>query len=120
MSGDLLTVIGAKLNVEFKWAGNNTLEEGLSFIIDGKATFLPMLTKTQERARYLVYTKPHIVISNVIFSREGAAAYSSIRSLNGKTISQVAGFSATENIKRDYPDIHILEVENVIDAILKV
>lgn len=120
VSGDLLKVIAEKLNVEFRWSGNRSLEEGLNYVKSGKAFFLPMLTQTQDRMEYLDYTDSHIVISNVIFSREGSVSYTSLRSLYGKTISQVAGFSVNENIRREHPEINIFEAENVLEAILKV
>lgn len=120
VSGDLLKVIAEKLNVEFKWSGNRSLEEGLNYVKSGRASFLPMLTQTQDRMEYLDYTDSHIVISNVIFSREGSLSYTSLRSLYGKTISQVAGFSVNENVRREHPEINIFEAENVLEAILKV
>ena len=66
---------------------------------------LPCVTKTQDRAKYLLFTKPYLSFPSAIITRDDAPLVSGFESLFSKRVGVVRGYVTHENIARDYPDI---------------
>lgn len=119
VSGDVLDLISRKLDVEFRWVGNKSLEEGVEMVAAGEVFVLPSMVAIEERLKDYKFTDSYINVSNVIFTRVGAEVFGTMESLNGKTIAQVTGYSTTKNIQRDFPDITVVEVGTSAEALKK-
>lgn len=108
------------LDVEFRWIGNKSLEEGIEMVAAGEVFVLPSLVPIEECLEDYKFTDSYLNVSNVIFTREGGEVFGTMESLNGRTIAQVIGYSTTENIKRDYTGITVIEVATSTEALKKV
>ncbi|WDU60022.1 transporter substrate-binding domain-containing protein [Pseudemcibacter aquimaris] len=116
MGADYLEIMEQRLGIDFQWVGNQTLEEGLNMIRSGSADAVPILAETAARNEYLTFTSSINSVSHMIFSRQGGEIYSNMAALSGKTIAQVKDFDITDMIKRDYPNINVIEVDSIVDA----
>ncbi len=117
ITGDYLSLIADKLNVEFEWIGNTSFSEGMERTKKGEADLVALLSRTDEREKFLTFTDSFSDISHMIFSRAGGELYGNLEALSGKKIAQVKDYDVTKAIGRDYPDIEIIEVETVLDAL---
>lgn len=117
IAGDYLNLIAEKLNIKFEWVGNQTLEEGFEAVRNQNAHVIPVLTETEERKDYLTFTESIINVSQMIFTRQGGEIFGNFDALSGKRIAQVRGFDITSKIERDYPEIEIIKVNSIPEAL---
>ncbi len=117
VAGDYLAILSGKLNVEFVWSANQHWDEAMSKIRSGDAEILSTATPTEERREYLDFVELYHTVGSTIFVKSGEQRFSSLDSLRGQKIAQIKSFAETEFIRTDYPDIEIIEVTTVIEAL---
>ena len=117
ISAAYLEKISQKLNIQFEWIGNENFQKGVESIENKSADMLSAIAPTAERVKFLSYTDSYLDTSPMIFSRGGGDVIGDMDGLKGKRIAQVEGFSLTYNIKQDYPDLEMIEVATVADAL---
>ena len=117
VAGGYLNLMAERLGVRFKWAGNKNWAEGLDMIHSKKAHMVSGANNTVERREFLSFTNSYFKVSHVVFAREGGDIFGNLDALSGRTISQIKGFSVSKLIAEEYPEIEIVEVDTVIDAL---
>lgn len=117
IAGDYLKLMGERLGVKFKWAGNKNWAEALEKIHAKEAHMLSGANNTAERREFLTFTDSYFKVSHVIFTRMGGDSYGNLDALSGRTISQVRGFSLSRIISEEYPAIKIIEAEDTLGAL---
>lgn len=117
MSGSYLRRIGELLGVEIEWVGNKTWFEGYEKILSGEADVISLVVPSDDRAEHLDFTESYMNASYVIFARDDGLPLITLDAMAGRKLVQVRDLAITEDIKRDYPDIDIIEVEDPIEAI---
>lgn len=117
IAGSYLELISKKLNVRFEWVKNDSFNDGIDKIISKEADMLSAVNPTIEREEFLTFSDSYMNVNSVIFAREGENVFGNIEGLAGHTIAQVEGFVTVGWIRRDYPDIEIVEVSNVVEAL---
>ncbi|MBT5187022.1 MAG: transporter substrate-binding domain-containing protein, partial [Kordiimonadaceae bacterium] len=120
MAGAYLDFIAEKLEINFEWIQNKTLAEGFEKIKSSQADMLAAVTANNERKKYLSFSDRYLTISNVIYARTDNATFGSLEGLAGRKVAQVKGFASAEYIRRNHPDIEIVEVNNITEALLAV
>lgn len=117
ITGGYLKNISEKLGIEFVWAGSRNFEEALEKINNHEADMLTAIVPTNERRNYLTFTGGIMDFSNMIFTRENDKIFTNMASLEGHKVVQLKGFTLTGMIKNDYPEIEIIEVDSISEAI---
>jgi ABC-type amino acid transport substrate-binding protein len=122
IAGDYLKIIGERLKIKFEWAGNENWADGVDLFDEGKVDMFSVVVPNEERRKILNFTAPIHSITNVIFARiENGALKNDIignlSGLNGKKIAQVSKSSISEIIRKDFPEIEIIEVPTITDAL---
>lgn len=116
IAGDYLNILSEKLGVNFTWSGNENWDEAMNMIRSGQVHILPTTTATNERRQYLDFVPLYHTVGSTIFVKSGEQRFSSLDNLRGEKIAQITGFAETEMIANAYPDIEIIEVENIFEA----
>lgn len=117
ISGSYLKEIGEKLNVRFEWIGNDNFNDGMKSFQAGDADILSAVVRTDARREIMNFTDSYLSLANVIFTRDDNQVFGTMDGLYGHTIAQIKGFSLTEYIRRDYPNINIVEVDSISEAL---
>lgn len=117
VAGSYLNEIANFLKINFVWSKNENFNIGIEQIKSGSAYISSAIVQTEKRKDFLSFTDNYISLVNVIFTRAGGEIYGNMDGLFGKSIAQVKGFSISEFIKRDYPEIKIIEVDNIFEAL---
>lgn len=117
IAGDYLQEVSQRLNLEFVWAENKDWNEGLTKITEHEADFIVGITPSEDREGILNFTEIYVTYDHAIFSRIEGTHFGNLSSLNGFSVAQVKGSAISNYLYRDYPDIKIIEVERVSDAI---
>jgi len=117
---DYLAVIskytGLKFKIEIdKWS--NSLQK----MKDGKIDLLGAAYYTDERTKYMNYTKPYFEMLDYFFIRDDLKV-KTLKDLDGKVVAIPKGFAHAVIIKKEFPKIEILTVDTfsqAIDAVLE-
>jgi len=117
IAGAYLNLISDRLNIQFEWIKNRNRSDGLSAVRDGHADIITSAAYTLEQSEHLNFTDNYLVVAVMIFSVEGGSRYVNMASLRGKRIAQVKNYALTEEVKRDFPDIEIVEVKSDDEAL---
>lgn len=117
VSGSYLNEIERLLSIDFVWSSSDNFNTGLEQIRSGDAHLSSAIIETEQRKEFLTFTDNYISLVNVIFTREGGEIFGNMDGLFGRTIAQVKGFASNDFIGKDYPDIKIIEVESIFEAL---
>lgn len=117
IAGAYLDLIADKLNIRFEWIKNQNWPDGLDAVRDGRADIITSVSSTPSRTEYLNFTDSYVVVAVMIFSQEGGLRYVNMASLRGKRIAQVKNYAATEEVKREFPEVEIIEVASTDEAL---
>ena len=115
LSWDYLQAISQLTGLEFKpevayWF------ENLEKIKKGEIDLLPATFETEGRKTYLNFSSPYYKTVEYFFIRDDVKAKTA-SDMNGLTVAIPKGFAHIEYIQNYYPDIKILKVDTVGDAI---
>ncbi|MCC3860921.1 transporter substrate-binding domain-containing protein [Pseudemcibacter aquimaris] len=117
LAGSYLSLFEEKLGITFEWSGSNNWTESLEHIHSKQAHMVSVVNNTIERREFLDFTDPILEASYMIFAREGGQLFGNLDALNGRTLAQIKDFSITEIISRDYPNINIIQTDDVTEAL---
>jgi two-component system sensor histidine kinase/response regulator len=78
---------------------------------------IPLLSHTPERETYLNYTNNYLDFPIVIFNRHGSPLLTGLDGLRGKTVATVEGYSITDYLRQDYPEIKLKHYPSVVKAL---
>ena len=117
IAGTYLKMIENKLGIRFQWIVSENFEAGMNKVISGDADMLSAIVDTPERREFLNFTDQYVSLANAIFTREGNQIYGSMDGLYGRKLAQIKGFSTTSYIRQDYPDLEIIEVDTISEAL---
>ena len=115
--GSYLEILKEKLNVEFRWVENIAFSDGLEMIMAKEADMITALSQSGNRNDFLLFTGNYMEFDSVIFGREGEDIFGNMGGLSGRSIAMPKDWDITGWIKRDYPDIEIIEVANKTEAL---
>ncbi len=109
------TFIGSQTHI--KLVPTTNWNESLKFARERKCDILSLLMKTSERSKYLNFTKPYLKIPIVMATRMDAPFTADFHSLGCKKIALVKGYSYIGILKKQYPQLVIVEVNNIEEGL---
>ena len=115
IANDYLEYISKKTGLKFelivdKWANN------LKKIKDRDIDLLDAVYKRAEREKFMEFTHSYMQILDYFYIRSDLDV-SSLEDLDGKYVAMPKGYAHGDIIRKDFPNIKILEVETFSDAI---
>tara|TARA_R110002096_G_scaffold436071_1_gene666882 strand:+ start:65066 stop:68638 length:3573 start_codon:yes stop_codon:yes gene_type:complete len=117
ISGAYLDIIDDKLGVEFRWIGNQTFDEGMAKIRSKEADMLSSVSPSPERSDYLIFTEGFMTVNSAIFAREGEKLFGDMEGLDGYSVAMAKGFISSEWLRRNYPNIEVIEAPSKVAAL---
>jgi len=116
LSIEYMNLLAEKADLELEYISGPSWQKFLEMIKNKDLDVMLNIVKTPEREKYLLYTDKYIRNPNVIVSKE-KNPFMKIEELSGKTIAVVEGFFYQEIFERDYPEINLLLVEDVLEGL---
>jgi ABC-type amino acid transport substrate-binding protein len=110
-----MNLVSKKTGLKIRYITGPTWDEFLSKMKSGDLDVMINIVRTPEREKYLLYTQPFAANPNSILSRK-EEPFDKLEDLFGKTVSVPKGFFQEEIIRRDYPQIKVLPVKDVLES----
>ena len=117
ISADLLGLISERTGIRFEILQTANWDESLKLARSGKADMISFLNQTDERSRWLIFTKPYYIDPNVLITREEHDYVTNLARLTDETIVLPEGTSLEERLRKDYPNLKIIIVKSEEEAI---
>ena len=117
MSAEYINIIEAKIGIPITLVPTKTWMESIEFAKTRKCDILSLVMETPERKKYMNFTKPYLNIPLVVATTNDKFFISDLQKLKGKKISIVKGYAFTELLKIKYPQIQLIEVNNVTEGL---
>ena len=117
---DLLTLMGKKLGVEFRTVAYLTWSGILEAVKRGKVDLLGTLTRTPEREGYLIFSKPYLSVSYVLFVRQGGIDPKNIEDIASRRLGVVKNYGINTWLSAVHPNIRPVAVEDTATGLTMV
>lgn len=119
ISADYIEHAEQQLKISFTPVMDMTWGEAFDEHKQGKIDVLSTVYFTKERAKTINYTDSYFEISLVLVSKRNAYYAENLSSLNGRTLGLVKDNVYYDFIRRDYPNINLVEVDSIKDGLQK-
>lgn len=120
VANDYLKLISKRTGLTFKIL-NNHWHENINKIKSGEIDLLPAIYATEAREQFLSFSTPYSETLDYFFIHQSVKA-STLEDLSNKTIALPKSYAQVEFVKKTLPNINILEVNTLgeaIDAVLE-
>ncbi len=120
ISSDFVKEMEKRLNIAME------PQEGLSWnqVIEGignkEIDIIGMATPSEERRKTMLFTNPYVSFPAVLATKSNAGFISGLQDLSGKKLALVESYVTHEYVKKNFPEIELVLVENLGEAIEKV
>lgn len=118
LSADYLRKIENLLGVKFEAVKTNSFAQSIELAKRGEIDMLTDVNKTPEREQYLAFTQAYMSNPVIIVDNGTNDLIGGLAKLAGKKLAIEKGYFISELIARDYPQIQIVNVTNVQDALM--
>jgi len=120
MSADYFKLFKKQLNIPINVIKTRTWNESLNFVKLGKCDILSLAMKTSKRNEYLNFTSEYLEIPLVIATKTKVPFVNKIESIKDKKVAITKGYAFLEILKGEYPNLNIIDVENIEEGLEKV
>jgi len=119
VSIDYLKRISKKLGVELQFKKDVTWQEAVHMLRRRELDIFSAVAETPERKTFASFTKPYLSFPVSVFTKGDVPYISNLGELAGRKVAVIQGYAVAEFLKREYPQIEIVEVQNVADALVR-
>lgn len=86
---------------------------------EGEIDVIPKISPEPERAREIIFTKPHATFASVIVTRKDVRAIKGADDLQGLRVGVIKGLIVETRVKRDYPNLPVISIPDVRTALVE-
>jgi len=120
MSADYFELIKKKLPVNFELVPTQTWSESIALAKQRKCDIMSLVMATPEREKYLKFTDSYLNIPLVMATKIHTPFVVDFSSLPNKRVGIAKGYAFLELLRVKYPNLDIVEVENLEDGLQQV
>ncbi|USD35842.1 HD domain-containing phosphohydrolase [Ferrimonas sp. SCSIO 43195] len=113
---ELTQMLAASLGLNVEYINGVSWSELTAHFDAGHIDVLAPVYRTDENRSWGVFSDPLVAMPMALATRSDAPAYTSLADLRGRIIAVPAGWSIVPEIRRHHPQIGILEVASVAEA----
>lgn len=114
---DLMNLLSERSGISFHYINGYTWDELVAMFFDGKIDLLHSLSVTPERAEKAFFSQPYYHSKNVLVLRRDAPDTNDLKELEGKIVALPKGWSSIQFFQKNFPAVHIIEVESSRQAL---
>lgn len=115
---DYMKLLASKVGLEIEFVQGHSWKQYLEMLKSGHLDVLVNIAKTPEREQFFSYTPEyHKILSSLYVREENVKKYTSLKDLEGKTVSVVQGMIGESVLRKNYPKINISPAKTSLDAL---
>ncbi|MFC1825891.1 transporter substrate-binding domain-containing protein, partial [Thermodesulfobacteriota bacterium] len=119
VSVDYLKRMSSMLGIELQFIKDVSFKETVAKLRNRELDIFSTAIETPERKAFATFTKPYLSLPTAVFTLDDSLYINSLVELAGRKVAVVQGYAVTEFIKREYPQIKVVEVRNIPEALRK-
>jgi polar amino acid transport system substrate-binding protein len=112
INADFQKIFAERLGKEIRLVKTVDWKQSLDYVKQRKCDILASATPTEERGRFLSFTRPFNGYPIVIATRNDQPFIADIRDVLEKPFATVKGFAALDLLKQKYPQLMVVEAED--------
>ncbi|MGI9272604.1 MAG: EAL domain-containing protein [Woeseiaceae bacterium] len=114
---DYLDEIESITGIKFEVVTGYSWPELMNLLRNREIDMVPMMYWTEHRGREFNLTNPYITVRHYVFTKDTQGGATNFADLYGKTMAVPAGYAHIEYLGKHHPDIQVLEVPGILDAL---
>tara|TARA_R110002033_G_scaffold109635_1_gene155650 strand:+ start:35256 stop:37952 length:2697 start_codon:yes stop_codon:yes gene_type:complete len=118
--GDFLKIIRIRSGLNFQFVPSKSWKDVLDKFSEGKIDLIPAVTSNSEKESLGLVSKMYSKFPMVIITGSKYSYVNSLNDLKNKVIAVPKYYTSYNFIKRNYPNIKILETSNIQEALILV
>jgi len=119
MMADYMAVVSKNIGIPFKLIPTIDWDETTEKAKQGVCDIIPFIIDTPERRKHFNFTKPYIGEPLVIATLSKTPYVVDVKYILDKPLGIVKGYAYVELLKKQYPDINLVEVESIVEGLKK-
>ena len=120
IAADFMSEFQKRIPVPIELVLTESWKESLEAAKSRQCDILSLLNESPQRREFLNFTDPYLTDSVVLVARNDVFYLDGLESLSGRKLGVVDGYVYEEKIRKQYPEIIIIPVKSVGDALRKV
>jgi polar amino acid transport system substrate-binding protein len=120
MAADYFEIVKKTTNLDIQLIKTKNWTESLELAKQRKCDILSLLMSTPERKKYLDFTTPYLKVPIVMATKTDVPFINDFNLLKGKKLGIPKDYAFVEILRVKYPDLTIIEVDNLDDGLKKV
>ena len=117
---DFIRLIEERLGITIQIESSNNFSDVLGKAYRRELDLLPMIQRTDERARYLDMTTPIFTVPTVILARSSDTSIRSLSDLKGKNVGYIPGYATYEHFRDRLPEIDFKPVPTAASGLNRI
>ncbi|SDJ66724.1 HD-GYP domain, c-di-GMP phosphodiesterase class II (or its inactivated variant) [Ferrimonas sediminum] len=113
---ELTRMLADSLGLNLEYINGFSWSELTEHFHAGRIDVLTPVYRTEENRDWGIFSDPLVTMPMALATRSESPVYSSLADLSGQVIAVPAGWSIVSEIRRHYPQIDVLEVASVTEA----
>lgn len=120
ISSDYFKIFSELLNTNFNVVKTVSWTQSLEYAKERKCDILPIAMQTPERKAYMNFTTAYLKVPLIIATQINTPFIDNLQLLKNKKVAIPKGYAFAEILKNKYPDLDIIEVENIEEGLTSV
>lgn len=117
IAADYFRVFESLIGTPITLVPTKTWTESVAAAKARKCDILSMLNESEERKKYLNFTRPYLRTAVVLVAREDVLYINGLSAMAGKTLGVVKGYIYEEIIRKQYPNIDMVTTTTMKDGL---
>lgn len=122
IAADYTEAVAQRLGVGLQLVPFDSVAAMLDALRAGRIDVVPLLTRTEDRARDFGFSRPYVDMPYMIVARSDAPLYWDLASLRGRRLALTAQHPLREIVARQHPGIQVVDVPpgpGAMDAVMR-
>ena len=117
---DYMNLLASKIGLPIEYISGFSWNEFLEKIKNNEIDIMLNIAKSEEREKYLEFTSSYERVIDTVFIRKDNDNLKNLDDFEGKTLAVMKGFYEEELLRKYYPQINLLLVNDSVEGLKKV
>ncbi|MBN2644398.1 MAG: transporter substrate-binding domain-containing protein [Desulfuromonadaceae bacterium] len=117
LTADYYELLQRQLPIPIRFVPTKSWLDTLDKARCGECDLLSLVSKTEDRSKFLNFTRPYLNLPIVVATRDEEIFIEDVQQIVGRRLGSTKGYAITEQFRRQYPSIDLVEVDTVTEGI---